>query len=260
MRKVVVLIAVVLGAVCVVSATESFWGLINTDGVHIRADATVGAVSICQAGEGQVVEVVDSAYDWYKIALPEQAPVFVSGKFIKMNEDNQWQISGNNVNLRMKPDIGAPILGQVDKGTRIQVIKQEGEWYRIKPTVETTGWINRRFVDQTDAPVKGEPQSVKKTVVSQKQETRVPKTEQAEVQADRPVIAVQGMLRSKFFTTVASHKLITDQKEVYLIRSSAVYLDDYVNERVRVTGLVSEIQEAADPLIEVQEITREIND
>lgn len=261
MSKVVVMLVLIGAWVSGACAAESFPGVINTGDVHIRADATVGAISICQAKEGQAVEVVDAAYDWYQITLPDQAPVFVFAKFVKRDADNEWVISGSNVNLRMQPDLGAPILGQVDKGTKVQVITESGEWYRIKPLPSTRGWIHKKFVDRATEPPLQSAVSLKSAQPLPPEARTKPQDAESKKGQQYPVISVQGVLRSKFFTAVATHKLIASGgKEVYLIRSSTVYLNDYVNEEVRVEGRVTEIPEAADPLIEVEKITREITD
>ncbi|MCG8431763.1 MAG: SH3 domain-containing protein [Candidatus Omnitrophica bacterium] len=229
-----------------------FTGTVNKDGVHVRADSTVGAVSICQVQDGQAVEVVGASHEWYRIRLPGQAPVYISGTYVKLTDDNLWLVTGDNVNLRLSPDLGAPILGQADKGTEVRVMKKAGDWYQIKPLPSTSGWIHSKFVlHAEDAP------RLKKPVPPEKTVTKEQASDGGRPQeAEGPVVqgvTLEGRLKSKFITTVATHKLITATGDLYLLRSDAVALSEYVRAQVRITGEITGSAGSAS-IVEVKKI------
>ena len=48
----------------------------------------------------------------------------------------------DGLNLRQEPSETAKALEGLDKGQKVVVIKQEGEWYQVKTSEGKTGWIS----------------------------------------------------------------------------------------------------------------------
>ena len=54
-------------------------------------------------------------------------------------------ITGNTVNLRESPDTSAKVLDQLEKGTKVSVVKLSDNWYKITEK-GITGWISADYL------------------------------------------------------------------------------------------------------------------
>ena len=62
-------------------------------------------------------------------------------------EGDALTVSGKGVNVRARPETGAPILRQVNQGEPAIELQRQGEWVQVRlPDRDTTGWIHRSLV------------------------------------------------------------------------------------------------------------------
>lgn len=54
-------------------------------------------------------------------------------------------ITGDVVNFRESPNTSSKILDQLEKGTKVSVIDNEGDWYKVSYS-DGTGWINDKYI------------------------------------------------------------------------------------------------------------------
>lgn len=159
---------ILLGLASALAQTPSpfpFFGTINSDNVNIRWDSRVSAEEIYKARKGERVEVVLELYDWYKVRLPGAASVFVRKDLAAVIEDlppnppksvneatqkapRKARIIKESVNIRLRPNESAPILGKADKEEIVIILGEEGAWYRIDPPPNTFGWVHKKFVER----------------------------------------------------------------------------------------------------------------
>lgn len=63
-------------------------------------------------------------------------------------------INSQNARLRQQPSLTAPIEMDLNYGTRVTVIGEQGEWLRVRTADGTVGWIARFLVEQSpDSPI-----------------------------------------------------------------------------------------------------------
>lgn len=212
-------------------------GEINGQDINVRTDSTVAAESICAVKKGAHVTLAGESYDWYKIRLPHYAPAYVHKDFVLTAEGtNNGKITKDNVNIRLRPDLGAPILGRVHKNETVAVIKSAGDWYKIEPPETAVGWINKNFVDMIEAKKPAEEE--KKPVQDAMEEN----------------IIIEGVLKTKFFTGTAAYKLVSSTGDMYLIRGDRNLLAPCVRKTVRITGKTINSAEAALPIVRAEKI------
>jgi SH3-like domain-containing protein len=208
-----------------------FQGEVTSNNINVRTDSTAGATAICKVNRGEPVEVMQEAYGWYKIRLPAGAPSFVKQDLLEPIDDKTAKVSGNSVNIRLKPDTSSAILGKLkDEGT-VNVISSNGGWCQIEPTPDSYGWIHKSFVKKTE---KTKSYGKKAVIAGDK-------------------ITVEGVIRPKVFTRVASYKLIAEGK-VYLLRGDAATLDSFIDRKVSVSGTLSDPTKQKYPIIEIANI------
>ena len=145
--------------------TFPFTGEINSDNINIRSDSTVTSPIVCQAPKKTRLEVIKESYGWYKVRLPKNASCYINKGMVECITKPQGQqfpanqitnqicqeakVIKENVNIRQAATQKSSILGIADNGEIVTVIGEEGEWYKIVPTANAFGWVNKRFIAKT---------------------------------------------------------------------------------------------------------------
>ncbi|HHX51451.1 MAG TPA: SH3 domain-containing protein, partial [Clostridia bacterium] len=62
-------------------------------------------------------------------------------------------VTGSIVNIRSSPNLEAKVVAKVAKGEELDVLGEEGEWYRVKLNKGTVGWIAGSLVEVKDQAV-----------------------------------------------------------------------------------------------------------
>lgn len=202
-----------------------FQGEVKGHDINIRSDSTLSSEVICKVDKGEPVDVSSELYDWYKIRLPQAAPSFIKKDFVTLSKDGKIaKVSADFVNIRLRPDISSPILGKVNKDEMVDILQDKGDWYRIKPVKNSFGWIHKSFVSES----------------------------RKDITKD---ITVEGMVKPKTFTRIASHKLILeDNNKVYLLKADIEDLNPFNNRKVKITGKLVDPTKQKYPIIEVEKI------
>jgi len=227
----------------------AFTGQINANGINVRVDSSVGAEVICTLAKGELVEVVWEAYDWYKIRLPKEAPAYIKKNLLECNDVNadfalqsgkclSAKVIKDKVNIRLRPTELAWILGQVDKTTVVNIIADEEGWYKIQPVYQSYGWVNKKFVN-------------KDVVVAQKQNVSAKVTQTVKLPDQ---LAVEGTV-SPYGIVLwrkATHKLITSENKIYLLKGNRKSLDSLNYRKVKVIGKL--ISPGANSVIQIDTI------
>lgn len=204
---------------------------VNAEGINIRTDSTPSADIICKANKGDLLNVLAEAYDWYKINLPKNAHVFVKKELVSLNEDNKSaKITRDNVNIRLRPDLGAPIVGRLKQDTTVMVIEGIEGWYKIEPPENSFGWIYKRFADKIEYAIQEAPKTEEIIAPAEIPEDKIP-------QVEDNAITITGVLKPKTFIGIATHKMLDGNKKLYLLKSPTVSLNPFNHHKVKVNGI-----------------------
>ncbi len=214
------------------------------NGINIRTDSTTSSQIISVLKKGDYVDVVGEFYDWYRIRLPITAPAFIRKDMVEIIDQRSARVTKNNVNIRLHATTKAAVIGKAAKYETVFIAEDRGEWYKIYPTLNTYGWVNKNLMVKANKPKEPPfsiPVSAGTGIAKQKPE------------ADK--VVVEGLLKKKVFTRQATHKLITADKKVYLISAPKINLRPYNDRRVRVTGRTSKSSpQAPDLTLEADKI------
>lgn len=220
-----------------------FTGEINENNVNVRVDATIGAAVACTLAKGELVEVISEAYDWYKIRLPKAAPSYIKKNLVEcINFDNvkpaeclNAKVTGNRVNIRLGHSESSWILGKVDKLTVVNILTDEGAWYKIEPVHQSYGWVNKKFVN--------------KDLSKPKKDIKLPA---AVLQPPPDQLVIEGTV-SPYGVVLwrkATHKLVTVDNKIYFLKGNRKGLDSLNHHRVKVTGKLISPKNNKYPIIE----------
>lgn len=212
-----------------------FQGMINSDGINMRADSTTSSEIICKINKGEIAEVTQESYGWYKIRLPHSAPSFIKKGLVMPMGENTAKVIKDNVNIRLTPGEGSRILGKVNRNEIVNIVGDEGEWLKIEPVSNSFGWIHKKFVDK--APIL-------------KVEDIKPDTGRILLEDN---IVLEGVIKpyGKLIKRKATHKLIAKDNNIYLLKGNKGILDTLNYHRVKVTGKLTGPEKQRYPVIEI---------
>lgn len=124
-----------------------FVGQLNEDSINIRAGQSTNFEKLGKLKLDEQVVVVDKSYSWYKIRLPKHAKSFISQDFINIVATNVGEITGKRVNIRGGAGLNFTVLGQLEKGTRVSIVKLlDDGWVQIQPMDDSYGWVADKFL------------------------------------------------------------------------------------------------------------------
>ena len=124
---------------------DSFTGKITSKKVRLRTEPNVDSSIIAEAKAGQHFLVVGQVNDFYVIKPSSQTKFYVYRTYVI-----DGTIEGNNVNIRLEPNIDSPVVMQLQSGTNVcgEVCKDNSKWLAIDPPEGAYFYIAQEFVDR----------------------------------------------------------------------------------------------------------------
>ncbi len=138
--------------------------VVSGSSVNIRSGPDTSYGIITQAGLGERLPVLDKSGDWYKISLSSGASGWVAGWLVAVGtpivqtstpvnsttpstnggsagSGKVAVVTGSIVNVRNGPGTTNAVVGQVSQGNSLPFLEQSGDWYRVKLSNGSTGWV-----------------------------------------------------------------------------------------------------------------------
>lgn len=251
--SVVLLFLILALGLCFAEEKTPFIGEINSNNINLRSDATTSAYIISVLNKGEQVEVLQESYDWYKVRLPKVVPAYLKSTLATCINYAQAQpgvtsqacltvkVLKDRVNVRAGASETSPILGIADQDEVISVLAQEGSWYKIEPITNSFGWVYKKFVDN----FKTSPAGLVKGVQGKASLTLAQ-------EADNVVLVGVVKPYGVIFGRTATHKLITQDNKIYLLKGNRVSLNSLNEQKVKVIGKKISADKSKIPVIEVK--------
>ncbi|MGC8742939.1 MAG: SH3 domain-containing protein [Verrucomicrobiia bacterium] len=133
-------------------------GVITRDRVNVRGQPSVFSEVLTQLNKGDKITILEPVKiekpkegdlaDWYKIKLPPNVAVWVNSAYINTNF---YTVIPNRLNLRAGPGEQYSVLGRLEKGASVKVIKTSGQWFQIEPPDVAYAFIATEFVQKQTA-------------------------------------------------------------------------------------------------------------
>lgn len=122
-------------------------GFIKNNGAQILAGDNINFETLCKLKESDPVKITGKRYSWYKIILPKYAYLYIAKDLVIPEKDvKTGAVAGVNVNLRAGPGGNYSVVSQISKPEKVKIISDTGEWFKIEPPENTTGWIHESDV------------------------------------------------------------------------------------------------------------------
>ena len=118
-------------------------GVVNATALNARLRPELASPVAMKLAKNAVVNVLAAKGNFYEIAVPDYAPVYVSAAYIgqdgKLFKDQQ---------MRVKPAVGAASYGVIPAGTAVETVKVDRYgWARIKPPKALKLYVASFYID-----------------------------------------------------------------------------------------------------------------
>ena len=134
---------------------------VNTDGLNVRTGPSTSYETIGKLNKGSRVEVISESAGWSKINYNNKT-AYVSSGYLKAvststpdtkPEDTTQQykeikvVNTDGLNVRKGPSTSYDSIGNIDKGTSVEVISESDGWSKINYK-NTTAYVATRYLDK----------------------------------------------------------------------------------------------------------------
>ncbi|HXR49325.1 MAG TPA: SH3 domain-containing protein [Candidatus Limnocylindrales bacterium] len=190
---------------------------------------------------------------WAQIAYPSSAHVWVFAKYIDKANNT---VQSKKLNLRGGPGENYSILGSIERGTTVNIIRTKGEWMEIEPPTSAYAFVAAMYLTQT-APAT--PTTVAEQQPPAAAQPATPPVAQPPPPTDR-IVSHEGVV-GPVMSPVAPTKYMLYDPDTYqtidYLYTTAPDLDlgRYVNMRIIVTGVEGIDQRwPSSPIVAIQSI------
>ncbi len=132
---------------------------VKISNVNVRGRPSFAGETLGHVQKGDTVTVLEQITlgrttknepaDWAEIALPTGIPVWVDGEYIDAEAKT---IKARRVNLRGGPGENFSVLGRLEKGATVKVIKKERGWAAIEAPTNAYAFVAAEFLEMLPPP------------------------------------------------------------------------------------------------------------
>lgn len=218
-----------------------FLAQVSRESVNVRAGPNTNFAKVDELSKGAQVVVLGHYYEWYKVQPPAGTKVYIRSDYLKVQNGNVFEVLGDNVNVRASASSDSASLGEVKKGTLVQVLGQAQGWSALSPIAGTFVWIHQDFLkevsDQVPVSMLIPVVPVPSTVITPAQS---PATVQTQVATPvSPWVSLRGkvVILVKPLRADVHYEIVLDDKSVFLIQDMP-QLDFFCDTVVTIQGAV----------------------
>lgn len=127
------------------AAFEPFTGKVARNKVRLRVQPSVDASVVREFSRDDLIIVLGESDDFYAVQPAKDTKGYVFRTYVLDNV-----VEGNHVNVRLKPDLDAAIIGQLNSGDRIEgkVDAANPKWLEISAPSTTRFYVAKEFVEK----------------------------------------------------------------------------------------------------------------
>ena len=126
-----------------------FTGKVKGEKVRLRLQPDLDGHVIRELTKNEIVAVVDQEGDFYAIETPEQMKAYVFRSFVLDNV-----VEGNRVNVRIDPDLDAPIIGHLNSGDHVEglICAHNKKWLEIPAPSSIRFYVSKEYIETIGGP------------------------------------------------------------------------------------------------------------
>ncbi len=140
------------------SSTSKQKGIVTVTTLNVRSGAGTNNDIISKVHKNEVLTILEESNNWFKIQLSNSTIGWVSGDYVKIQDDNNENIveeevnlngrvsSNVNLNVRSGPGTNYSIKSSLSPGRVVFLLTKSNGWYKIQLSDGTEGWISSSYV------------------------------------------------------------------------------------------------------------------
>lgn len=128
---------------------NKFTGKVTGKNVRLRTLPDLESFVVKELEKNELLVITEEKGDFYGVEPNSSTKAYVFRSFVLDNI-----VEGNRVNVRLFPDLEAPIIGHLNMGKRIdgKICEKNNKWLEIDPPVETKFYVAKEFVEYAGGP------------------------------------------------------------------------------------------------------------
>lgn len=141
---------------------EPFTGKVTRNKVRMRLNPNLEGPILQQLTRGDLLVINGESEDFYSVAPPMGTRAYVFRTFVL-----DGMIEGSHVNIRLEPDLNAPVITQLNSGAKVdgKISPLNSKWLEIDPPEDSKFFIAKEFIEKVgDASYLGQMQMRKSEV------------------------------------------------------------------------------------------------
>lgn len=126
-----------------------FTGRVVANKVRMRLQPDLNGHIVKELVKNDYIKVINQEGDFYCVEPPESFKAYVFRSFVIDNV-----VEGNRVNIRLEPDLEAPVIGHLNSGDRVEGVVSEvnKKWLEISPPANTQFYIAKEYLEKVGGP------------------------------------------------------------------------------------------------------------
>lgn len=137
---------------------------ISVDVANLRSGPGTSYGRVGQLKQGQTVRLLGRNGDWYQVKTNAGTTGWIHSELVDVASNVAASLAtvkvaaapassgvrvgvttDDKVNLRSGPSTGNEVLAKLPKGTQLEVLGQQGSWYKVATARGTVGWVTADF-------------------------------------------------------------------------------------------------------------------
>ncbi len=135
---------------------EPFWVRVTGDNVNVRSSADQNSIAVAQVNRGQTLRAVGETGGWLRVLPMPGTFSLVSAEFVTRADGNRGAVRVTEGTLRARvgstlvevDPLTSPPHAWLDDGTTVQILGEQGSWYKIVPPEGVFFYIANEFVER----------------------------------------------------------------------------------------------------------------
>jgi len=131
------------------AAFSPFTGKVMGDKVRMRLQPDLDSHIVREVTKNEMISVIAQEGDYYSVEAPAALKAYIFRSFVL-----DGVVEGSRVNVRLEPDLEAPVIGHLNSGDRIngKISEQNRKWLEIAPPSNTHFFVAKEFIEYAGGP------------------------------------------------------------------------------------------------------------
>lgn len=131
------------------TSLSPFTGKVRGRHVRVRTHADLESRIVKELEKNELLTVVGEKGDFYAVEAPANNKAYVFRSFVL-----DGTVEGNHVNVRLYPDIEAPVLGRLNKGDQVKgvICPDSSKWLEIDLPPSIHFYVAKEYIENIGGP------------------------------------------------------------------------------------------------------------